>query len=180
MAAITICIDFGAQKNKVCHCFHCFPIYLPWSDGTRCHDLSFLNSKFIVNCVIHPLQSQVDFPDSSVGKELSCNVGDLGSIPGLGRFPGEGNGYPLRYSGLENSMDSIAHGVTKSWTQLSGFHFHFQSQALHFEASNAKSYLTLRILVAPCGILHASLQQKAWDGLISAAYIQMLHLLVRL
>ena len=35
--------DFGAQKNKVCYCFHCFPIYLPWSDGTRCHDLSFLN-----------------------------------------------------------------------------------------------------------------------------------------
>ena len=43
MAAVTICSDFGAQKNKVWHCFHCLPIYLPWSDGTRCHDLSFLN-----------------------------------------------------------------------------------------------------------------------------------------
>ena len=43
MAAITICSDFGAQKNKVWHCFHCFPIYFPWSNGTRCHDLSFLN-----------------------------------------------------------------------------------------------------------------------------------------
>ena len=41
MAAVTICSDIGAQKNKVCHCFHCFPIYLPWSDGTRCRDLSF-------------------------------------------------------------------------------------------------------------------------------------------
>ena len=41
MAAVTICSDFGAQENKVCHCFHCFPIYLPWSDGIRCHDLSF-------------------------------------------------------------------------------------------------------------------------------------------
>ena len=40
---VTICSDFGAQKNKVSHCFHCFPIYLPWSDGTRCYDLSFLN-----------------------------------------------------------------------------------------------------------------------------------------
>ena len=40
MAAITICSDFGAQKNKVSHCFHCFPIYLPWSDGTRCHILA--------------------------------------------------------------------------------------------------------------------------------------------
>ena len=43
MAAVTICSDFGAPQNKVPHCFHCFPIYLSWSDGTRCHDLSFLN-----------------------------------------------------------------------------------------------------------------------------------------
>ena len=43
---VTICSDFGAQKNEVCHCFHYFPIYLPWSDGTRCHDLSFLNVEF--------------------------------------------------------------------------------------------------------------------------------------
>ena len=43
MAAITICSDFAAPRNKVCHCFHCFPIYFPWSDGTGCHDLSFLN-----------------------------------------------------------------------------------------------------------------------------------------
>ena len=46
MAAVTICSDFGAQKNKVSHCFHCFPISLPWSDGTRCQDLSFLNVEF--------------------------------------------------------------------------------------------------------------------------------------
>ena len=46
MAAVTICSDFGAQENKVCHCFHCFPIYLPWSDGTGCYDLSFLNVEF--------------------------------------------------------------------------------------------------------------------------------------
>ena len=43
MAAVTICSDFGAQESKVCHCFHCFPIYLPWSDGTICYELSFLN-----------------------------------------------------------------------------------------------------------------------------------------
>ena len=52
-------------------------------------------------------------------------MGDLGLIPGLGRFPGKGNGYPLQYSGLQNSMDCIVHGVPKSWTQLSDFHFHF-------------------------------------------------------
>ena len=49
MAAVTICSDFGAQENKVGHCFHGFPIYLPWSDGTRCHDLSFLNIEFKPN-----------------------------------------------------------------------------------------------------------------------------------
>ena len=58
----------------------------------------------------------MDFPDSSVGKESTCNAGDPGSIPGLGRFPGEGKGYPLQYSGLENSMDCIVHGVAKRWT----------------------------------------------------------------
>ena len=49
-----------------------------------------------------------------VDKESACNAGDLGSIPGLGRSPGEGNSYPFLYSGLENSMDCIIHGVTKS------------------------------------------------------------------
>ena len=63
------------------------------------------------------------FPDSSVGKESTCNAGDPGLIPGLGRSPGEGKGYPLQYSGLENSMGCIVHGVTKSRTRLSDFHF---------------------------------------------------------
>ena len=56
------------------------------------------------------------FPGSSADKESSCNAGDLGLIPGLGRSPGEGKGYPLKYSGLENSMDCIVHGIIKSWT----------------------------------------------------------------
>ena len=57
----------------------------------------------------------------------ACNTGDLGSLSGLGRSPGEGKGHPLQYSGLENSMDCIVHGVAKSRTQLSFFHFHFQN-----------------------------------------------------
>ena len=61
------------------------------------------------------------FPGGSAGKESICNVGDLGLIPGLRRPPGEGKGYPLQYSGLENSMDSIVHRVAKSRTQLSDF-----------------------------------------------------------
>ena len=50
------------------------------------------------------------FPGSSAGKESACNEGDLSLDPGLGRSPGEGIGYPLQYSGLENSMDGIVHG----------------------------------------------------------------------
>ena len=59
------------------------------------------------------------------GKESACSAGHLGSIPGLGRSP-EGKGYPLQYCGQENSMDCIVHGVEKSGTQLS--HFHFQDK----------------------------------------------------
>ena len=58
------------------------------------------------------------------GKEYACHMGDLASIPEWGRSPGEGNGYPLQYSSLENSVDCIVHGVRKSWTRLSDFHFH--------------------------------------------------------
>ena len=54
------------------------------------------------------------FPCGSAGKESACNAGDLGLIPGLGRSPGEGKGHPLQYSGLENSMDWIVHGVAES------------------------------------------------------------------
>ena len=63
------------------------------------------------------------FPCGPAGKESACNVGDLGLIPGLGRSSGEGKGYPHQYSGLENPMDCIVLGVTKSGTRLSGFHF---------------------------------------------------------
>ena len=54
-------------------------------------------------------------PCGSAGKESACNAGDLGLIPGLGRSPGERKGYLLQYSGLENSMDRIVQGITKSW-----------------------------------------------------------------
>ena len=62
------------------------------------------------------------FPGGSAGKESACNVGDLDSIPELGRSPGEGKDYPLQYSGLENFMECIVHVVAKSQTRLSDFH----------------------------------------------------------
>ena len=71
-------------------------------------------------------------------------MGVLGSIPGSGRSPGEGKGYPLQDSGLENSMDSIVHGVTNSRTRLSDFHFHTHLEShirLCFFASTVKCNL---------------------------------------
>ena len=58
------------------------------------------------------------FPGGSAGKELACNAGELCLIPGLGGFLGEQNGYPLRYSGLENSMDCISPWGCKEWDRM--------------------------------------------------------------
>ena len=85
-----------------------------------------------------PLKPHVGFPGGSDSKESACNIGDPGLIPGLGRPSGIGNGNPLQYSCLENSMDrgawqATVHGVAKSWTQLNDFHFTsnlMQSKAL--------------------------------------------------
>ena len=64
----------------------------------------------------------MEFSCDSAGKEFACNAGDLGLIPGLGRAPGRGKGFPLQYSGLENSMDCVVLGVAKSRTRLSDSH----------------------------------------------------------
>ena len=68
------------------------------------------------------------FPGGSDGTESACNAADPGSISGWGRTPGKGNGYPLQYSSLENSMGYIVNGVEKSWIGLSDFHVHLQRQ----------------------------------------------------
>ena len=75
-----------------------------------------------LGCLFWGIKDHEGFPGGSAGKESACNVGDLSLMPGLGRFPVEGNGYLLKYSGLENSMDCIVHRVAKSQTQLSDFH----------------------------------------------------------
>ena len=115
--------------------------YLPWSLNLKVISSSFeslwhylytplklldTSYNFIPQpCLIHhfpsPLSSQ-GFPRGSAGKESTWNNGDLGSIPGLGRSPGEGNSYPLQYSVLENSMDCIVHGFAKCQTRLRDFH----------------------------------------------------------
>ena len=71
---------------------------------------------YIFYIPFHSVCGSAGFPGGSAGKESPCNAGDLGSILGLGRSSGEGKGYPLQYSGLENSMNYIIHRVTKSQT----------------------------------------------------------------
>ena len=72
-------------------------------------------------------------------KESTCQTGDLGLIPELGRSPGEGKGYPLQYSDLENSIDCTVHGVTESRTRLSNFPFHFHKSIIITWVSSMKA-----------------------------------------
>ena len=83
---------------------------LGWSSVVADKIFLFLKKLFI-GCI-----GSWGFPDSSVGKESTCNAGDPGSIPASERSPGEGISYLLQYYGLENSMDYIVHGAAKSWT----------------------------------------------------------------
>ena len=76
------------------------------------------------------------FPCGSPGKESACNMGDLGSILGLGRYPGEGKGYPLQYPGLRNSMGCVVQGIAKSQTRLSDLH------SLYYKPINLKGNQT--------------------------------------
>ena len=97
-------------------------------------------------------------PSGSVSEEYVCNVGDLRLIPGLGRSPGEGNGYPLQYSHLENSMkrgdwQSIDHGVTKSQTRPSDFHMCVYVYLCFFKVSSISVASSLTVICnAPLNI----------------------------
>ena len=94
----------------------------------------------------------VVFPCGSAGKESACNVEDLASIPGLGRSPGEGKGYPLQYSGLENSMDYTPGGCKESdmteWLLLSLFHQSCMKGALVSLVRGIQSIQALVVLLA--------------------------------
>ena len=95
--------------------------------GSSIHGIYQARKNTAVDCILFQ-----GFPGGSAGKEPTCKEGNPGSIPGLGRSPGEENSYPLQYSGLENSMDCTVHGIAKNWTQLSNVHF----TSLHFRPRN--------------------------------------------
>ena len=94
-------------KSHSCHrcCVH--TRNWSWDNLT----LQTLPMRFLFSFLFQWLQG---FPGGSAGKGSACNVGDLGLIPGLGRSPGEGNSYPLQYSGLENPVDCVVHGAAES------------------------------------------------------------------
>ena len=92
----------------------------------------------------------------SAGKESACKAGDLGSIPRLGRSPGGGKGYPLQHSGLENSVDCIVHGVSKSWTRLSDFHS--LTHSWHIQAS-----LIAQLVQNPPAMQETWVQSLGWE-----------------
>ena len=101
--------------------------------------------------------SILGFPCGSAGKESAYSAGDLGSMPALRRTPGEGKGYPLQYSGLDNSMNYTFHGVPKSGTQLRDFHFHFEhSLGLEWKLTFSSSVATAEFSKF-AGILSAAL-----------------------
>ena len=105
----------------------------------------FLDQEDPLEKVYATHSSILELPCGSAGKESTYSVTDLGSIPGLGRSPGEGKGYPHWYSGLENTVDCMSHGVTKSRTQLSDFTFTFHFHALEKEMATHTSVLAWRI-----------------------------------
>ena len=96
------------------------------------------------------------FPRDSAGKGSACNMGD-GFNPCVGRSPGGGKGYPLRCSGLENSMNCIVHEIAKTWTQLSDFYFHFQAKTyqhfLHLFSRILPSKMTFSLKNSPLALL---------------------------
>ena len=105
-----------------------FPLWSSGWDFTLAMQVAWVQSLVrvlrppVVQCCQKIKKKKKDFPCGSAGRESTCNVGDLGSFPGLWMSPGEEKGYTLQYSGLENFMDCTDHGVAKSWTELSNFH----------------------------------------------------------
>ena len=122
---------------------------------------------------------QGGFPGGSEVKESACSAGDLGSIPGLGKSPGEGNGNPLQYSCLENPMDGGAwwatvHGVAKSQTRLSDFTAQVQFMLWNMPSvlfCSVKSLSRVRLFATPWTVAHQAFlsmefsRKEYWSGL---------------
>ena len=118
---LQLCFDFQGENSTHSFLKDCLPDYNPQVGSSKIFHF-FLRLTFFLNWRIIALQCCVynvftmGFSGGLASKESTCNSGNMGSIPGLERSPGEGTGYPLQYSGLENSMYCIVHGVAKNQT----------------------------------------------------------------
>jgi len=119
----------------------------------------------------------LDFPCGSADKESICNAGDVGLIPSLGRSPGKGKDYPLQYSGLENSMECIVHGVAKSGTQLSNFQFHMLRSGICRSFGNSflllvfqRTSVLVSIMVVPTYICTNKAERFSFLSILASIY----------
>ena len=117
---LNICVRGEVYGEAYCFAYEC-PI-APFIER-KCYPSLNYFCTFVKNQLSIFVWAYSCFPGSSIGKGSTCKAGDLGSIPGLGRSPGEEKGDPLQYSGLENSRDYTVYGVAKSRTRLSNFRF---------------------------------------------------------
>ena len=101
---------------------------------------------------------RVGFPCGSAGKESARNAGDLGLIPVLGRSPGEGKGYPVQYSGLENSTECMVHAGHENWTRLSDFHFHIYI----YIYTHMYVYICIYVCMCVCALSCSVVSNSLW------------------
>ena len=117
MAVVTVCSDFGAQENKVCHCFHCFLICLLWSDGTRCHDFSFLNVEFFLYLSSFKAGFSIRLTEKNQGicwikKKMSCLL--LFTSDSKLAYPSTVNlSYKIKHCYISNTHDFVFHTNNK-------------------------------------------------------------------
>ena len=111
-------LQYHSSKASILLCSAFFIVQLSHSYMTTGKTIALTRWTFVgkVMSLLFNMLSRLGFPCGSAGKESTCNEGDLGLTPGLGRSLREGKGYPLQYSGLENPMGSVVHGITKSQT----------------------------------------------------------------
>ena len=149
MAAVTSGNDFGAQKNKVSHRFHYFSIYLPWSDGTKCHDLSFLNVEFQANLFIllfHCHQEALQFffiLFHKVGVICIPEVIDISPAVLIPACASSSLAFLMTYSAYRESWHAAVHGVAKSQKRLSDWTELNSAYELNKQGDNTQKFMPI-------------------------------------
>ena len=130
--------------------------------------------KILTEASVNSMQinNKLGFPCDSAGKESACNAGDLGLIPGLGRSPKEGKGYLLHYSGLENSMDCLVHGVSKIGHGLATFTHTLKTT---WEVTKLDFILDHKINLNNQILQSLSLEQKGEKHVSPLSFLFLLH-----